>query len=409
MRPRQNRRTRFGLAAVLFAVTVLFLPADALAQSAGVISGTVVNGTTGSPISNATVTLSKFTSRSPESVDISTETDDEGLYTFDGVDTSDGIVYATSLEYADVLYGSGMILVSQAPSATADIVVFEATTDTSAIVIRDRVVLLNGSNQVDGEVSVTDIFNIENTGNRSLVRDENGRTLQLDVPDNASTVSPRPGFDFGTPSVEGSTVYLTSPVRPGTSTPSLTYDIPYRGNAVDLDLSAAYPTSSLRFLVPVGESDEGPSVESNGRKLRDDGITSIGDREYRIWSTSDVDASSVIRVAFVDLPQSAVGNRELWSIEPLIIAAATVVIASTLTTIVVRRRGLHLPRPVTLTPAVNYSLESRRTILADELRNLEAQRHEAHIEEDAYRAQRRTILEELRGISRSMRGLGIDE
>lgn len=401
--------TRLVLAIASIAMALVLAPAHALAQTDGEISGTVINGATGQPVVNATVTLSKFTSQSPESVDITTEASAEGRYTFEGVDSSDGIVYATSVEYAGVLYGSGMIRVSQDPVAVADITVYETTTEASSIRFRDRVILLNGTNQEIGEASVTDIFNIENTGDRTLIRDETGRTLRLNVPDSASRVTPRPGFDFGTPSVEGSSVYLTSPVRPGTSTPSLTYAVPYRGESIDLDLSAAYPTDSLRFLIPVDDAGESPSIESTSIDLRDDGVTTIGDRDYHVWSVSDISRSTVVNVTIDGLPRSAVGNRELWSAEPLVIVGAFAALASLVTAVVVRRRRLYLPRPVTITPALGMTLEARREELAGELRRLEAERDDARIDETAYHSSRRSILEELRSISRSMRGLGADD
>ena len=400
------------LAVLTMTVAVGVAPAQARAQEAGngEISGTVTNGTTDEPVGNVTVTLSRFESQSPESVDITAEADSEGRYRFAGVDTSEGLVYATSVDYNGVLYGSGMIQVSDTPTATADITVYETTASPSAIKLRDRVILLNGTDQAAGEISLTDIFNVENTGDRSLVPDMRGRTLRLHVPDNATTVSPRPGFDFGTPSVEGSSVYLTSPIRPGTSTPSLAYIIPYRGTGSGLRLTSLYPTDSLRFLIPADEAGAGPAVRSNnGGGLRDDGITTIGDRDYHVWSLADLGPGSVVDVEIVGLPRSEVGNKSLWTVEPIIIAGLAVGAASVVTGTVVRRRGLHLPRPVVVTPAIETSLESRRAELAEALRILEEDHTTARIDDTTYATERRAILQELRGISRAMRGLGEDD
>ena len=387
------------------------VPAQTRAQETGngEISGVVTNGTTDEPVGNVTVTLSRFESQSPESIDITVEADSEGRYRFAGVDTSDGLVYATSVNYSGVLYGSGMIQVTDTPTAVADITVYETTVSPSEIRLRDRVILLNGTDQAAGEVSLTDIFNVENTGDRSLVPDMRGRTLRLHVPDNATTVSPRAGFDFGTPSVEGSSVYLTSPIRPGTSTPSLAYIIPYRGTGSDLRLTSLYPTDSMRFLIPADETGAGPSVRSNGAELRDDGIMTIGDRDYHVWSLADLGPGTVVDVEIADLPQSAVGNRTLWTTEPIIIAGLAVGAASVVTGTLVRRRGLHLPRPVVVTPAIETSLETRRADLAEALRVLEDDHTQGRIDDTTYASERRAILQDLRGISRAMRGLGEDD
>jgi hypothetical protein len=73
------------------------------------------------------------------------------------------------------------------------------------------------------------------------------------------------------------------------------------------------------------------------------------------------------------------------------------------------RRGLHHERPVVLAPALAVPVETRREQLVVELRQLESDWQGRSVAESDYRAARRAILEELRRISRQLRGVGEDE
>ena len=79
----------------------------------------------------------------PQSVDVTTTTAEDGSYAFDGLDTSDGLVYAVSVTYQGILYSSGMVPVGTTAQQTSVISVFETTPDQSTITLASRGLLLN--------------------------------------------------------------------------------------------------------------------------------------------------------------------------------------------------------------------------------------------------------------------------
>ncbi len=399
----------------LLAIASTLLPAVVAADTNGRISGTITNGTTGQPLAGATVTASRFDQKPeggtmPQSVDVTTTTADDGSYAFTGLDTSDGLVYAISVTYQGILYSSGMVRINSTPEQTSDFAVYETTPDQSAVTLSSRGLLLNAIDKDTGAATITDVFSFDNTGNKTVVAGDDGRTLRFSIPPNAAEVGPRAGFDFGTPSLEGSTVFATSPLRPGAANPaSFNYTIPYSGSSFEITIAADYPTDDLRILLPADGSGKGARVSSDSRQLLDNGVVPIGDQQYHVWSTGALSAGDSLALRFVDLPASSAANQPLRTIEPATIALIALIVAAGAAAWVISRRRLLEPRPVTVTPVLAETLDARRATLTDELRGLEAAHAAGGMDERQYQRSRRLILEDLRRISRAARGIGDDE
>jgi hypothetical protein len=378
------------------------------AESHGVVQGIVTNGTTGEPVPNTIVTLSSFNADGLIG-DVETTTDDDGGYRFEGLDTADGIVHAVSTNYLGVLYSSGMLLLNETASLTSDLSVYETTTDAGVVTIESRGIILTTLFPEDGQANIIDVFVLRNDSRLTLVVNDQARTNAFPVPTNAIEVSPLPGYDFGQPSIEGATVYATTPLRPGTSTASLGYSMPYLGTRLPLEVGNVYRTEVFRVLVPISLAGQGDQVRVTGNGVTDQGLVEIGSETYHLWEVPGVDAGGRLRLAFEGLPVSAVEANTLSKLQPVIVATAAVVVTIVAAAVIVRRRELWRPRPVVLAPVLVTSLEERREVLVSDLRSLETAREEAVIEPAVYERERRLILEELRVISRRSRGLGDDE
>ncbi|MEX2314939.1 MAG: hypothetical protein WD628_04415 [Thermomicrobiales bacterium] len=384
------------------------LAVPAAAQDDGVVSGTVINETTGEPAAAIEVTISKFADQSGASEDTTTTTADDGSYRFESLDTSDGLAYAVSVRYADVLYGSSMILLSNDPRQESDIAVFETTTDQSVVSVATRGLIVSGVDRETGVFTVTDAYTFNVAGDMTVVEGNDGYSVRFPVPDNVAEITPRPGFNFGTARVEETSVLVTTPLKPGSTTASLDYAFLYTGTAIDVPLSAAYPTEAVQVLVPAGLDDAEIVVSADGTGLVDGGVVAISGRDYHVWSASDIDSGSTFTLQFSGLPRPPATER-LHTVEPAIIAALALLAAAGITVWTVVSRGLHRPRPVVLAPAAAAPLDVRRERLSVELRLLEDSWQAAEIDEESYRTGRRAILEDLRSISRQYRGLGDDE
>jgi 5-hydroxyisourate hydrolase-like protein (transthyretin family) len=407
--PTPIRHLRLIAALLLSLLAVTASSASATAQDSGVVTGTVINKTTGEPIAAIDVTLSKFTDQTGQnSEDTSATTSADGSFRFEGLDTSDGLAYAVSTRYEDVLYGTTMILLSKESQQQADITVYETTTDQSSVSIPTRGIIVSGVDRETGLIAMTDAYTFAVDGDLTVVEGSDGYSVRFPVPNNVDNITPRQGFNFGTARVEETDVLVTTPLLPGETNAGLDYEFHYTGSTLEVPVSAAYQTDSLQILVPAEVDDAEIQVSAEGSPLLDNGIVPINDRDYHVWSASGLQPGATIRLSISGLPEPPTAHT-LNTIEPAVLAGFALLAASAVTGWLVFSRGLHTQRPVVLAPAVSAPLDQRRELLSNELRELEATRQAGEIEDDAYRASRRAILEDLRSISRQYRGLGDDE
>ncbi len=391
----------------LLALASFATPANA--QDNGVVTGTVRNETTGEPLSTVDITLSKFADQTgTNSEDTTVTTADDGTFRFEGLDTSDGLAYAISTRYLDVLYSTTMILLSNQAEQQVELIVYDTTTDQSAISIPARGLIVSGIEPETGLLSITDAYTFEVAGDLTVVEGNDGYSLRFPVPASVDNVAPRRGFDFRTARIEETSVLVTTPLKPGQTNAGLDYEFLYTGTTVEMPIEAGYPTDALQILVPTSIEDSEIVVSAAESPLLDGGVVDINDRDYHVWSASGLAPGSTLTLTFSGLPQPPTSNR-LSTIEPAILAGLVLVAASALTGWIVVSRGLHKPRPVTLAPAAAAPLDERRETLSTELRDLEARWNAGEIDVDEYQTSRRAILEDLRRISRQYRGLGDDE
>lgn len=380
------------------------------AAATGSIAGTIVNKTTNQPLTGAEVTLYRFEHDPPDQTgQFTTQTGQDGSYAFTDVDASEGIVYVASVTYANVLYSGGMIQLWKQPQQRFDLAVFDTTTDQSALRLQSRGIVVTSVDRDAGTISVLDVFAFKLDDPHTIVAGDDGRTLRFSVPVNAAQVSPLAGYDFGTPSIEGSTIYATSPVTPGAPNATLGYTIPYDGSSLALDVAALYPTDSVRVLLPVPADVGGSQLAVAGDGFQDGGEVSVGDRNYHLWTLPAVAAESRISFTIRGLPSLNAEHNELQTLPPIFVAIIAFLTASTVTAWLIVKRGLYRPRPVALMPALAVPLDQRRDELALELRAVEAAFQDGELDSSAYTTERRAILEELRWLSRQARGLGADE
>jgi hypothetical protein len=399
------------LATFLLLLFLLALPSATLrAQETGVVTGTVTNGTTGEPLADAEVTLTKFTDQTGQnSEDTTTTTAADGTFRFDGLDTSDGLAYAVSTRYLGVLYGSSaMILISDVAEQTADIVVYDTTTDQRRLSIATRAMIVTGVDNETGVLSVTDAYTMQLAGDLTLIEGPDGYSVRFPVPENVSGITPRRGFDFGNPRIEETSVLVTTPVKPGETSAGLDYTFRYSGTTIDIDVTAGYPTEALQILVPTTLDDAELLIETADSPLLDGGLVAISGRDYHLWSASSLATDAAFTFTLTGLPSPPEANT-LNTVAPAILAALALVAATAVTGWIIVSRGLHKPRPVVLAPAAAAPLDVQRELLSNELRELQARWDTGELDEQTYQTSRRRILEDLRSISRQYRGLGDDE
>ena len=368
----------------------------------GTITGTVVNETTGSAVPGIEVTLSAFTSEGLFA-EWSTTANDAGEFSFAEVDTSDGIVYAASVEYEGVLYSGGMIRFQGTTEQANTIPVYDTTTDRSVVSVTSRGLVLSEIDPDTGVATLLDIVALDVEGDKTFVAGDTGRSLEFPVPRTANEVTPMPGFDFGAPVLENAIVYASGALRPDGDSATLRYIVQYTGTAFSVDLRQAYPTGAFRVLIPTSLTAENDAVTVQSAGLEDDGVTQIGGVDYHVWTSGELAADTSLRISFRGLPESAFEPNSLMVKEPALLAAVALVAATGVTAYVVRRKNLVAePAAVSAKPLPASIIDSRDELIV-QLHELQDEHANGLIDDDLYLSERRALLERLRVVSRQLR------
>lgn len=375
----------------------------------GVISGKIQNGTPdGGSVEGLTVTLTRFrgTTQVPQG---SVTTGPDGSFEFTDLPVNEGEAFLATVTYEGVEYSSDLQVLSENPNSTANIAVYEPTDDPSVLTIQSRGLVIAGANRETSAIEVFEIISLDNNSHRAYVG-QDGKVLTIPLPPGATQIIPQPGFYFGMPEYENNTLVTTGAITPGSHDAMFAYLVPYSGTKKVLDIGTAMPTGSLSILVPV------ESLKVSSPSMQDAGTARIADTEYHVLSTENPVVGDVIAVTVSDLPKPASSDASRGPLYAAIAAVVGLSIAGALIYQVIRRRQQPALAAATggsssiALDADPERLEDERLALAEELNQLEEEYAAGKIDQETYDLERAEILEEMRTISRRMRGLeGADD
>lgn len=426
----RNDPMRFRLMILMLAFALLLVPVSALAADApatpnatgaatpeaspvptnGTVTGTVKNGTAnGGSVASLTVTLQRF-QRMNDVQNFTTTTGDDGSFSFSGLAVASDEAYLAVITYKDVEYTSDAIFLSNDPNGKAEITVYETTTDPSVLSLTSRGVVISGTDPKTGVLSMLEVLAIDISGDHTYVGADNA-VLKIALPPNAAQVSPQPGFNFGDPRFEnGSVLVTTGAITPGSHSAMIAYTVPYTDSTATLNIGTAMPTKTFHALVKDG------TYTISSPSLKDDGTVNLGTDKFRVLTVDNPAAGDTIALNVSGLPKPETGGISRTLLYVGIGAGVALAAAAGLIFLTIQRRKRATPQPATAAPvasapvpdpaAKTANLEDERLGLAAELNELDDRHAAGTIEDEDYESRRGEILEQLRGISRRMHGLG---
>ncbi len=429
----RNDLMRFRLMILMLAFALLLVPVSALAADApatpgasgtsgaatpetspvptnGTVTGTVKNGTAnGGSVAGLTVTLRRF-QRMNDVQNFTTTTGEDGSFSFSGLAVASDEAYLAVITYKDVEYTSDAIFLSNDPNGKAEITVYETTADPNVLSLTSRGMVISGTDPKTGVLSMLEVLAIDIGGDHTYVGADNA-VLKIALPPNAAQVSPQPGFSFGDPRFEnGSVLVTTGAVTPGSHSAMIAYTVPYTDSTATLNIGTAMPTKTFHALVKDG------TYTINSPSLKDDGTVNLGTDTFRVLTVDNPAVGDTIAVNVSGLPRPETGgmNRNLLYVG--IGAGVALAAAAGLVFLSIQRKKRAGPQPTTAAPvartpkadpaANTTNLEDERLGLAAELNELDDHHAAGTIDDETYESRRGEILEQLRGISRRMHGLG---
>lgn len=234
------------------------------------VSGRIVNGTTGEPVTgNVTIELDAFTREFQPSLSISTTLDAEGNFLFNLENVSPSWAFIASANYEGVDFtGDVFQLEALTPEQETVITVFDPTTEATDIVLQQWHIVVD---VVDGALQIGEVFVFVNQGTTVYVGetgDPNEGTIRVPIPTEAGEPSFRRGFggaDSFLPAGEffadGPDWVDTLPVRPdpGGMIILAQYSLPYE-DELTLERPIYYAAEAISIVVPEGmevDTDDG--------------------------------------------------------------------------------------------------------------------------------------------------------
>lgn len=296
-----------ALLAALALAFSLATPRALAAGGTGTIAGVVQNGTHGSaPVAGQQVTLQLTIGSTTK--DVATQTTDaQGRFSFAGLDvaTSDlGGSYAVYTRFQGGVFADGPINLATGPTQTAQLMVYDATQDSSALSVSVATILIRKPDVTHGLIGVGEFLTIRNSGTTAFVgslpsTSTGGKMpslLRFSLPPAAQNVTTGVGF-FNTDAIQiGTGFAAAATVPPGQTEFAFAYDLPYTGATLNIPYKAEYPTDQVVTLVP-------PDLRAHGASgVTAQGIVTAFGSRYQVYTANNVALNGQTAVNLVDLP-----------------------------------------------------------------------------------------------------------
>jgi hypothetical protein len=277
----------------------LFLALIASSASAGTVSGTVSNGTTGKPASGVEVILIQLQGGMQPVAN--TKTDSQGHYSFDNPTLGTAPMLLRAV-YRGVNYHEPIT----PGKATVDVQVFEPTEKPGSFAVTAHAIIFqpNGSDLVVGEE-----YNVSNKTQPPLAYYRANGSFLFSIPDGAQLTDVSAVGSAGMPVVQTAIEKgkneeaIAYAFRPGDSGVRVSYKVPYPSNQANLRFASHYAVDRLAIFAP-------PTVQISGG-----GFTPAGQEQgFNVYMRESVAANTPITISVsgtAPAPQSgaAAGNN----------------------------------------------------------------------------------------------------
>lgn len=247
------------------------------------ISGQVTNGTTGRPVANQKLRLIMPSGGMQEVA--TAVTDAAGRFSMAADNLTSDSFYLLEANYQDVNYNAP-VQFDQQGRAQAQITVYDATHTAPPLRIQSARIILRAEGN---KLHVQEMFAIRNLTSpaRTYVNDAGTFAFHLgsSAGEPTAAIAGVMNMPLSQPVSSGKQhgdYSLASPLKPGLSVISITYDSDYSGNKLDWEASVGYPVDTAELLVSppalsVGSvlfQPQGTDAETGSRRYLASGVTS---------------------------------------------------------------------------------------------------------------------------------------
>jgi len=273
----------------------------AFPASAGTLTGTVRNGTTGKPVPHQSVVLLSPMAGMQEITAVNT--DSQGRFQFNAPEIGQQPLLIR-VPYEKVNYHQA----ATPASNTVDVTVYEATAPAGAVHVTTRTIIFqpNGPRLLVGEE-----FVVSNNTNPPATYANVKGTFQFAVPDGAQLGQVNVTAPGGLPTQQGTIdvaknrFAIDYALKPGDTNIRVAYDLPYEGDRASVSPVSVEPVARVMIAAPVGV------------QISSDGFSPAGTEQgFTLLTRDNVAAGASLSVSLVgaarlaDQPPSAAGGQQ---------------------------------------------------------------------------------------------------
>lgn len=280
----------------------------------GVISGGLINGTTGKPVPDVEVILKRYEGDEQRD-EQKTLSDVQGKFYFSKLDRSAGRAYFLYTKYKGVEYSSATIeFKDQKQEIPSDMTVYDTTDSDQKISVVMHHVMIEPK---EGALWVKELMIVENRGNRVYVgaheiAPDKKETLRISLPPQAQELELLRGL-MNCCIVEMQDGFAdTMDIKPGKKEIQFAYKVDYKASSLNLSRRINLMTDSLDFFIP----DQG--IRAKGENIQYAGLIGEPEKQFLHFSGKGLAKGSQVALNLEGLPW---GRRFFKEIIPILVVA----------------------------------------------------------------------------------------
>ncbi|MCC6147736.1 MAG: c-type cytochrome [Anaerolineaceae bacterium] len=269
-----------------------------------VVTGKVVHAGGGQLPAGLKVILQLYENMQPV-MNLETETGADGSFTFPEVERVDGQFYVVSAVYQDFQFFSDVVPATDVPqgsSLSLPVTVYDASMDTSTLLVERAHIFLNFENP--GMLQVVEMLNIRNPHPQVIVAAEEGQpVLSFQLPNGAVNLQ----FQDGTlgerylQTENGFADTSSIPPAPNPHQILFAYEVPYNNNKAVLQIALPLPVQSLLIAAPVS------GVRVKGDLLTSGGQRDVQGMQIQLYQANNLAANQPFDLTVSGWPASGAG------------------------------------------------------------------------------------------------------
>ena len=255
----------------------------------GRIEGRITNGTPGGPQPGALdVTIVGFDSDQPVfNQDVTAAND--GSYSIEDLEIVPGRIYGAIVEYEGVpYYSSAGHLLEEEPNLQLPITVYETTPETATVQVERLHLIFDFS--VEGQVEVSQLWIISNSGVRTVVQSEGQNEIPIELPQGAANLrfADPTAEALYTPTATGFVMH--EPVRPNDALEMIfSFTLPYT-RSLEYEQTMTLPVGAVVVL-----TDQN-APEISGEDLSLSGEQPMGDIVLQTYQRPGLEKGEVLKL-----------------------------------------------------------------------------------------------------------------